>query len=141
MRITALANYGYWQRVSAKKTIAWRKLRWYERITDSAVRFVPDYRHRVVDTDMFTPRTIVRFTGHDNGAIYGAPDKQLDGLHAPGEPVRLRHRPGLRRHHRQHHQRHHDDQPPLPCMNAGFGLRMAEFAFRNAVRRGRLGWR
>ena len=23
--------------------------------------------------------TIVRFTGHDNGAVYGAPDKQLDG--------------------------------------------------------------
>ena len=55
------------------------KLRWYERITDSAVRFVPDYRNRVVDTDMFTPTTIVRFTGHDNGAVYGAPDKQLDG--------------------------------------------------------------
>jgi len=28
---------------------------------------------------MFTPSTIVRFTGHDNGAIYGSPDKQLDG--------------------------------------------------------------
>ena len=43
------------------------------------MRFVPDFRGRVVDTDMFTPTTIVRFTGHDNGAIYGAPEKQLDG--------------------------------------------------------------
>ena len=45
----------------------------------SAVRFVPDYRGHVIDTDMFTPTTIVRFSGHDNGAVYGAPEKQLDG--------------------------------------------------------------
>ena len=65
------------------------------------MRFVPDYRGRVIDTDMFTPTTIVRFTGHDNGAVYGAPEKQLDGTHASREPVHLRHRPGLRRHHRR----------------------------------------
>ena len=64
-----------------------------------------------IDTDMFTPTTIVRFTGHDNGAVYGAPEKQLDGTHALEEPVHLRHRPRLRRHHRQHHQRHRDGQP------------------------------
>ena len=29
---------------------------------------------------MFTPMTIRRFTGHENGAIYGAPHKQLDGM-------------------------------------------------------------
>jgi len=28
---------------------------------------------------LFTPTTISRFTWHDNGAVYGAPDKQLDG--------------------------------------------------------------
>ena len=33
----------------------------------------------VVDIDMFTPTTIHRFTGHDNGAVYGAPDKRYDG--------------------------------------------------------------
>ena len=64
---------------STSERIALEKLRWYDRITDSAVRFVPDFRGRVIDTDMFTPTTIVRFTGHDNGAVYGAPDKQLDG--------------------------------------------------------------
>ena len=30
-------------------------------------------------TDMFTPTTIRRYTGHANGAVYGAPDKRLDG--------------------------------------------------------------
>ena len=78
MRITVLANFDYWKNLDEQQ-YQLEKLRWYDRITDSAVRFVPDYRHRVIDTDMFTPTTIVRFTGHDNGAVYGAPEKQLDG--------------------------------------------------------------
>jgi len=78
MRITVLANHGYWNRLD-ETHYRLEKDRWYDRIIDSAVRFVPDYRHRVIDTDMFTPTTIVRFTGHDNGAVYGAPEKQLDG--------------------------------------------------------------
>lgn len=28
---------------------------------------------------MFTPLTIRRFTWHDNGAVYGAPEKRFDG--------------------------------------------------------------
>ena len=78
MRITVLADFDYWKNLSEQE-YQLEKLRWYDRIAESAVRFVPDYRHRVIDTDMFTPTTIVRFTGHDNGAVYGAPEKQLDG--------------------------------------------------------------
>jgi phytoene dehydrogenase-like protein len=78
MRITALANFDRWRSLD-EESYRMEKLRWYDRITDSAVRFVPDYRSHVVETDMFTPTTIVRFTGHDNGAVYGAPDKQMDG--------------------------------------------------------------
>ena len=55
------------------------KLRWYDRLIEAAVRFVPDYRAYVIDTDMFTPTTIRRFTWHDNGAVYGAPEKRLEG--------------------------------------------------------------
>ena len=79
IRITVLASHAYWQSLD-EPTYQKEKLRWYDRITESAVRFVSDYRLRVIDTDMFTPTTIVRFTGHDNGAIYGAPEKQLDGI-------------------------------------------------------------
>jgi len=78
MRITALANFDYWNGLNERE-YELEKIRWYDQITDSAVRFVPDYRSRVIDTDMFTPTTIVRFTGHDNGAVYGAPVKQFDG--------------------------------------------------------------
>jgi len=79
IRITMLASYDYWQQLD-ESTYQLEKLRWYDRITESAVRFVPDYRLHVIDTDMFTPTTIVRFTGHDNGAIYGTARKQLDGV-------------------------------------------------------------
>jgi phytoene dehydrogenase-like protein len=78
MRITALANFDRWRALD-QENYRVEKLRWYDLITESAVRFVPDYRGRVVATDMFTPTTIVRYTGHDNGAVYGAPEKQLDG--------------------------------------------------------------
>ncbi len=78
IRITAIANHDRW---SALDESAYRveKLRWYDRTAAAAVRFMPDFRGHVVDTDMFTPTTIRRFTWHDNGAVYGAPEKRLDG--------------------------------------------------------------
>jgi phytoene dehydrogenase-like protein len=78
MRVTTLANFDRWKALEPE---AYRleKLRWSDRIAASAVRFVPDFRHHVIDTDMFTPTTVVRYTGHQNGAVYGAPRKQRDG--------------------------------------------------------------
>jgi phytoene dehydrogenase-like protein len=78
VRITALANYDRWAELD-DDAYRLEKLRWYDRSVDSAVQFMPDFRGHVVDTDMFTPTTIRRFTGHDNGAVYGAPDKRYDG--------------------------------------------------------------
>jgi len=40
---------------------------------------MPDFRSHIVDTDMFTPRTIKKYTGHLNGCVYGAPHKIRDG--------------------------------------------------------------
>ena len=78
MRISALANYDRWAALDAD---AYRlaKLRWYDRMVAAAVRFVPDFRGSVIDTDMFTPLTIHRFTGHANGAVYGSAQKSRDG--------------------------------------------------------------
>jgi len=78
LRVTTLADHGRWMSLSDDE-YRLEKLRWYDRIHASATRFVPDYRNHVIDTDMFTPRTIRRFTWRDNGAIYGSPDKQLRG--------------------------------------------------------------
>lgn len=78
IRITALANYDRWASLPEEQ-YRLEKLRWYDQTVESAVRFMPDYRSRVIDTDMFTPTTISRFTFHDNGAVYGAPEKRIDG--------------------------------------------------------------
>jgi phytoene dehydrogenase-like protein len=78
IRVTVLANFDRWRALD-EETYQLEKLRWYERIAASAVRFMPDYRSRVIETDMFTPTTIVRYTGHANGAVYGAPDKHWNG--------------------------------------------------------------
>ena len=78
MRVTALANFQRWNTLPESEYRV-EKLRWFDRVIASAVRFVPDFRRHIVATDMFTPKTIRRFTSHDNGAVYGAPDKQWDG--------------------------------------------------------------
>ena len=78
IRITSIANYHQWQEL-AEERYALEKVRWYDRAASAAVQFMPEFRHRVIDTDFFTPKTIRRFTWHDNGAVYGAPRKRLDG--------------------------------------------------------------
>jgi phytoene dehydrogenase-like protein len=78
MRVTSLANYERWNGLNEDE-YRLEKLRAYDASVASAVRFVPDFRAAVVDTDMFTPTTIRRFTGHENGAVYGCPDKHYDG--------------------------------------------------------------
>jgi len=55
------------------------KRRCHERLTESVVRFIPDFRPQVVFTDTFTPRTIQRYTGHLGGAVYGSASKVPDG--------------------------------------------------------------
>lgn len=78
IRITSIADYDQWAKLSESE-YAIAKMSWYDRAIASAVRYVPDFRRSVIDTDMFTPTTIRRFTWHDKGAVYGAPDKKLDG--------------------------------------------------------------
>lgn len=78
IRVTALANFDHWKALSEEE-YRLAKLKWYDRVATSAARFIPEFRDHVIATDMFTPLTIRRFTGHRNGAVYGAPDKQLDG--------------------------------------------------------------
>ncbi|MBL8816466.1 MAG: NAD(P)/FAD-dependent oxidoreductase [Planctomyces sp.] len=78
IRITALAEPDYWMNLPAEDYVA-EKARWNERIIESAISHLPDFRSHVIDTDVFTPRTIRRFTGHDNGCVYGAPEKFVNG--------------------------------------------------------------
>lgn len=83
LRVTALANYDRWADLPAEIYQA-DKRRWFGEIAASARRFLPAVapgalEAATVATDMFTPRTIRQFTGHLNGAIYGAARKVRDG--------------------------------------------------------------
>ena len=83
LRVTCLANFDQWAHLPEESYRA-DKARWFEAIQRSARRFLPavddtTLAAQLVTTDMFTPRTVKKFTGHLNGAIYGAPRKVRDG--------------------------------------------------------------
>ena len=78
VRLTTIADPERWSHLDDAEYQR-QKYRWYDSAVASCVRFIPDFRRNVIDTDIFTPKTIRRFTSHDNGAVYGAPEKRLDG--------------------------------------------------------------
>lgn len=83
VRVTCLASYAAWAHLP-EETYRTDKRRWFDAIQRSARRFLPPVPEttlaaNLVTTDMFTPRTVQKFTGHLNGAIYGAPRKVRDG--------------------------------------------------------------
>ncbi len=82
-RVTCLANHDQWSALAEPDYRA-AKAHWLGEMQHSARRFLPAVDDTVlaanlVTTDMFTPRTVRKFTGHLNGAIYGAPRKVKDG--------------------------------------------------------------
>ncbi len=82
-RVTCLANYAKWAALPEPAYQA-AKAQWLDAMQRSARRFLPvvddaTLAANLTTTDMFTPRTVKKFTGHLNGAIYGAPHKIRDG--------------------------------------------------------------
>ena len=83
-RCTCLASYDLWGNLPEADYRA-AKSYWYAQIQQSAQRFLPPLptadalTRATVATDMFTPRTITKFTGRLGGAIYGSPQKIRDG--------------------------------------------------------------
>jgi phytoene dehydrogenase-like protein len=84
VRVTCLANYDLWTHLPEERYGA-DKQRWFSEVQRSAMRFLPpttsvdEIAKATVATDMFTPRTITKFTGHLGGAIYGSPAKNRQG--------------------------------------------------------------
>jgi phytoene dehydrogenase-like protein len=84
VRVTCLANYDRWIQLDEPAYVA-AKQHWFSKVQQSAQRFLPPLatpdavERETVTTDMFTPRTITKFTGHHDGAIYGAATKNREG--------------------------------------------------------------
>jgi len=89
VRFTCLANPQKWFGLPEERYRA-DKAQWFAEIEKSARRFLPPLAKtpEVLATDMFTPRTIHKYTGHVNGAIYGSPEKIRSG-HTPLENLYL----------------------------------------------------
>ncbi|MFA6292066.1 MAG: FAD-dependent oxidoreductase, partial [Victivallales bacterium] len=80
IRITVLANHRQWGKYPPAEYKA-LKLECSEKTLSIASGYagVPDLRKKVKLIDTFTPKTITRYTGHINGAVYGCPEKVKDG--------------------------------------------------------------
>jgi len=78
IRITNLANFDLWNRLNEEEYRA-QKAAWLETSLNEVVKLIPDFRDSIIFTDVFTPKTIHKFTGHVNGAVYGTPSKIKTG--------------------------------------------------------------
>jgi phytoene dehydrogenase-like protein len=79
IRITNLANFDLWNRLNEEEYKA-QKAAWLGTSLNEVVKLISDFRDSIVFTDVFTPKTIHRFTGHINGAVYGTPNKTKMGI-------------------------------------------------------------
>jgi phytoene dehydrogenase-like protein len=81
-RVTSMANPKRWMDLP-EDDYQDAKKHWFPVVQDRARAFLPEPTRNpddlTVATDMFTPRTIRKFTGHLNGAVYGSPTKIRDG--------------------------------------------------------------
>jgi len=78
IRITNMANFDLWDKLS-KEEYKSQKSACLKSTLKEVVKLVPDFRDSIVFTDIFTPKTIHKFTGHLNGAVYGTPKKIKNG--------------------------------------------------------------
>ncbi len=78
IRLTCLASFDRWAALEQPAYVQ-AKAEWLPRIHQEVLKFVPDFRAHSRFTDFFTPRTIKHWTGHVNGAVYGAPGKLKTG--------------------------------------------------------------
>lgn len=77
-RVTWLANYDRWRALD-DGAYAETKRAYLPAVMEQGERLMPGFEKNVVYTDMFTPKTIQRYTGHLGGAVYGSPNKRRDG--------------------------------------------------------------
>ncbi len=79
LRITNMANSELWESLSDaeyKREKEKVRLNTIDIIKKNLTGFD---EKAIVFTDIFTPKTVRRFTGHINGAVYGTPDKSKNG--------------------------------------------------------------
>lgn len=78
IRLTHLANYELWAKLN-EQDYQKQKEDCLQASIQKAESFIPGLTKSITGYELFTPRTIHRFTGRLQGAVYGTPDKAQDG--------------------------------------------------------------
>ena len=79
VRMTVTASPRWWMALSSDEYKE-AKRKAAESLMDLLDEVAPGIKGAIKAWDMFTPKTIYRFTGHCNGAIYGSPCKNPTGM-------------------------------------------------------------
>ena len=78
VRVTSIANFDFWENEQRKGYLEEK-----EKVLKNALEIFkkndPSFSGNLEFFDVFTPRTIKKFTGHFAGAVYGSPNKVKDG--------------------------------------------------------------
>ncbi len=82
-RVTCMADFDGWSALHETEYRAAKKI-WHEKLAHKAMEFLKPVPPKTLDDctiyrDMFTPRTIKKYTGHLGGAVYGASEKVKNG--------------------------------------------------------------
>lgn len=91
-RITLMANYGLWKDLleEGKTGYNQKKEEVLHQSLEILKKYVPLEESEITFSDVFTPTTVERYTGHLGGCVYGTPDKSrmgttpIDGLYLCG---------------------------------------------------------
>jgi len=80
LRMTFIANYEEWKKINPEE-YALAKSRVLDSALNLARKMYPEFMNgcELQFSDVFTPLTIERYTGHLNGCVYGSEEKRRDG--------------------------------------------------------------
>ena len=78
IRVTFIANFDKWNELDRQTYLQMKK-----EVRDEALALIsglfPKFQANLLYHDVFTPKTITRYTGHFKGAVYGTTQKARDG--------------------------------------------------------------
>jgi phytoene dehydrogenase-like protein len=79
IKVTSMANFDLWRK-APKNQYYEEKEKLIQAQLDLITSLRPNLKNKMIYNDLFTPRTITKYTRRNAGAVYGSPIKKRDGL-------------------------------------------------------------
>lgn len=81
IRVTNIASYQKWKQLFLTNPDEYYRVKekLYQESLQEIFKFKPNFKDKIVFSDVFTPHSIERYTGHINGAVYGSRSKFKTG--------------------------------------------------------------